>query len=629
MNAEAIAWSDSGVPISRRYGDRYHAGAPLAQARAVFMAGCGLPQAWRGRAHWAVLENGFGLGSNFLATWTAWRADPLRPARLLYSAIEAHPVERADLTRHLSHLCAAEPTLAPLARALEAAWWGLTPGVHPIDFDDGQVRLVLWIGEAWSVAPELVGPFDCLYLDGFAPTRNPEMWQAPLLRALARTLRPGARAASWCVAGQVRRALVEAGFEVHRAPGLPPKRERLVATYRPWRPSRNETAFAAVPLRPQERLAIVGAGLAGAAVAASLARRGALVQVVSAGAQPADAASAIPAGLAAPQHSRDSSAMTRLTRAGLRLTLAQAQRLLVAGCDFATSGSLQRVVKPLLLGSCEPAQAEWTRAATASEGQAAGLSDAEARDQSLWHPHAAWLRPARLVEALLSEAKAKLILNAAVAAIRPADASAEGSRRFELVNERGQPLLVADRVVVAAGPATRALVPGLAAVRPVVGQLAWAAHEAGVASRFAVPSHGFGHWLPHVPREDGSAIWVLGSTYEPGAQADEGIWQDWLDGRSGAAVRRPAAAQAALDRARAAGRLNRFAAVRATTTDRLPRLGTLSEGPLAGVGYLTALGSRGLTLALLCAETLAATWCDEPPPMPRSLLRLMSARNPT
>ena len=93
MAAETVHWREDGTPTSPRFGDIYRSAGGdgrggLAQARQVFLAGCGLladgdaPSAWAGRQVWQVLETGFGLGLNFLATWQAWRADPQRPARL-------------------------------------------------------------------------------------------------------------------------------------------------------------------------------------------------------------------------------------------------------------------------------------------------------------------------------------------------------------------------------------------------------------------------------------------------------------------------------------------------------------------------------------------------------------------
>src|SRR5690606_2678241 len=110
--------------------------------------GCGLPEAWRARAQWRVLETGFGLGLNFLAAWHAWRTDPQRPRLLHFASIEAWPVAREDLLRSV----APYPALQPLAEMLAAGWQGLAPGFHRFAFEGGQVLLTLCVGD---VAPML------------------------------------------------------------------------------------------------------------------------------------------------------------------------------------------------------------------------------------------------------------------------------------------------------------------------------------------------------------------------------------------------------------------------------------------------------------------------------------------
>src|SRR3954454_3911894 len=87
-----------GVPFSPLYGDIYHpAAGALLQARHVFLAGNGLPERWRGRDRFVVLETGFGLGNNFLATWDAWRADATACGQLHFISIERHPFDGASL----------------------------------------------------------------------------------------------------------------------------------------------------------------------------------------------------------------------------------------------------------------------------------------------------------------------------------------------------------------------------------------------------------------------------------------------------------------------------------------------------------------------------------------------------
>jgi Uncharacterized conserved protein len=166
-----LATNAEGQALSPRYGDVYasRAGA-LGQARGVYLQGCGLldtPSRWAGREQFTVLETGFGLGVNFLATWAAWRADPQRCARLDYVSLELHPVRAADLLRH------APPELQPLAVELAAQWPPPVRGLHGIVLDEGRVRLLLAFGDAAELAPKLKLAADALYLDGFTPRATP------------------------------------------------------------------------------------------------------------------------------------------------------------------------------------------------------------------------------------------------------------------------------------------------------------------------------------------------------------------------------------------------------------------------------------------------------------------------
>lgn len=238
--SEAVEWRGAGEPYSPRFADIYRSAgaAALPQAQQVFLAGCGLPQAWAGQARCRILETGFGLGLNFLVTWAAWQADARPCTELHFLSVEAYPVAADDLLRSAQALQATGagdttllPQLQALARELAAAWSGVQAGVQTLHFAQGRVRLTLAVGEAQTMLAQLDGPVDAVFLDGFSPARNPAMWSQPTLQEVARLCRPGTRLASWTVAGEVRSRLRSLGFEVHKRAGLPPKRQRLEAVY--------------------------------------------------------------------------------------------------------------------------------------------------------------------------------------------------------------------------------------------------------------------------------------------------------------------------------------------------------------------------------------------------------------
>jgi tRNA 5-methylaminomethyl-2-thiouridine biosynthesis bifunctional protein len=71
----------------------------LRRAEQLFLRGNDLPARWRGSERFVVLDTGFGIGANFLATWNAWRDDPQRSERLHFIAVDPHPLTAVDLTR--------------------------------------------------------------------------------------------------------------------------------------------------------------------------------------------------------------------------------------------------------------------------------------------------------------------------------------------------------------------------------------------------------------------------------------------------------------------------------------------------------------------------------------------------
>ena len=225
---ERIEWQDDGTPggspYSPRFGDRYRSElGGLTQAREVFLHGCGLPAAWAGQPQWTVLETGFGLGLNFLLTWQAWKADPLRPRLLHFVSVEAFPAGAADVLRAAS----AHPELQAHAEQLQRQLWGLLPGLHRLVFEEGLVLLTLCVGDAKAMLRQQSFEADSVYLDGFSPERNPDLWDLPACKAIARCCRRGTRIATWTVARSVRDALTQCGFVVEKCAGSPPKRDRL------------------------------------------------------------------------------------------------------------------------------------------------------------------------------------------------------------------------------------------------------------------------------------------------------------------------------------------------------------------------------------------------------------------
>ncbi|MDR3410596.1 MAG: tRNA (5-methylaminomethyl-2-thiouridine)(34)-methyltransferase MnmD [Formivibrio sp.] len=225
-----VAFSPEGVPYSSTFDDIYHTtDGGLGQIEHVFMAGNALPQRWQGRDSFTILETGFGLGLSFLATWQAWRDDPQRCTWLHFISVEKYPFTAEDL----ANLHARWPQFAELSGQLVSGWPALTQGRHDILLDGGQVQLTLLFGDALDQFPQIAIQTNAIYLDGFAPSKNPDMWSLPLFTQLARLAAPDCTLATWSVAGFVRRDLTLAGFAVTKASGFGGKRHMLLGRRQP------------------------------------------------------------------------------------------------------------------------------------------------------------------------------------------------------------------------------------------------------------------------------------------------------------------------------------------------------------------------------------------------------------
>jgi len=620
--SEPVDWLPDGTPYNPRFGDRYRSeNGGLDQARRVFLHGCGLPAAWAGQAQWRILETGFGFGLNFLVTWAAWRADPARPTLLHFASTEAWPVSACDLLRATS----VHPELAPLAQELHRQWWGLLPGVHRLRFDDGRVLLTLYVGDTQALLRQQQGlTVDSVYLDGFSPRCNPEIWSPHTLKAVARCCRRGTRLATWTIARAVRDALAQCGFEVTRVPGVPPKRDNLQALYAPrWEPRRAEAVPQPVPPGP---CIVVGGGIAGAAVAASLARRGWQVQVLDQALEPAAGASGLPAGVFAPHVSPDDSVLSRLSRSGVRATLQQAAWRLREGVDWSPCDVLEHRTDGtpgLGAGWSDGPGRDWSEPAPLQALADAQLPPATA---ACWHHQAGWIRPARLAAALLAEPGIRWQGGCRVARLQP-----HGPDLWQALDAQGRVLAEAPTVVLAAGAGSLELLEHRWPLQPVRGQVSWDVHAGQAAPLVPTPVNGHGNLVPCFPlgdSPDGPHAWVMGSTFErgvdalPPSPADQQVAHAANQAKLQALLPQLAPQ---LQLAFTSGQVRSWAAVRCTAPDRLPIVGPVDAQALPGLWACTAMGARGLTLALLCGELLAARLQGEPLPLDAKLAKALGA----
>ena len=572
------------IPVSTRFADTYFSQqGGLEESRAVFLAGCGLPGAWAGKPRYYLGETGFGTGLNALALWQCWRQHRPANGRLVMLSIEAYPLAVEDARR--AH--AAFPGLAPLSAALLAQWPAAAPGPQLLDFPADHFSLIVVHGPADSALKQVQGRFDGWFLDGFAPSKNPDIWTADIFATIAALCAPNARAASFTVAGAVRRNLAAAGFTPEKMPGFGRKTSRLEARLtRPPAPAPRAQPFPRAAPRDGDIL-IVGGGIAGCAMAHALRARGRSATIISHG----PAASTLPAALLTPWLEAGHRPHANALYAAFLYAANLYERLDV----FDTRGG-QR----LLIGAARAAALASLWPGLTADGDRLHIARAGTLD------------PARALAALAGDTPR---ITAQVAGL-----THDGSQ-WTLHDHGGGRIAAAPIVILAGGAAGSAC----ALLAPLNLML-----SAGQLSLHASPA-------------PPASLIVWGSFIAPvGAQLMVGTTHD---ATSSATPPEPDAARAAVLTADAS-RITALAidpepqslwsGVRASSADRLPTVGPLVDaaryqrhfaaqargGPVAppadlllpGLHCLTGFGARGFAHAPLMAQALAADLCGEPSP---------------
>jgi len=570
----------AGQPRSRLYGDVYFSAEDgLAESRAVFLQGCGLPEAWTGRNRFTVGELGFGTGLNILALLNLWRVSRPPGGHLHIFTIEAHPLDAGQA----ADVLAAWPEVADLAALLTHRWPGRAHGFHRVDLPELDATLDLAVMDVADALRSWSGQADAWFLDGFSPALNPQMWRDEVLELVAARTASGGRLATFTVAGAVRRGLQAQGFEVAKRPGHGRKRERLEA----WR------AGGPSPEPPRPSVAVIGAGIAGAALARALRSGGADVQVFDAGGR-GHGASGNPAALVTPRLDAGLGPLAGL----FAQALARAARLYEAIPGAVLDHGVMQLAR-------QPKDADrFARIAASDLFEASALAFADAEAVTQWTGEAApgpglaqqgalVVRPAAILEAWLGD-----VGGDEVAAISPTE---EG---WSLVDARGAALWRGDVVAVCAGPGAISLVPG-APLQPVRGQISIAP---GLHGRAAA----WGGYAASSPEG-----LVFGATHDRDDTDDE---VRPLDHGRNLDTLREGLPRLATDVEGSA--LSGRASVRAVTPDRLPLAGPAPGGE-KGLFVLSGLGSRGFCLVPLLAEHVAAQILGAPSPLPSEMAELI------
>jgi len=345
-----------GVPVAEVFDDIYfNTEDGAAETEYVFLLHNQLPQRFENAEQFCIVETGFGSGLNFLVTAHHWLQTAPSDAVLHFHSIEKYPIP-LEVLRTLYQQW---PQFVELETELLANYPHLLPGRHNLLLFDGRVQLSLWFGDVSQVLAQLPSELrvDAWYLDGFAPAKNPEMWQPALFQQMARLSHAGTTFATFTAAGVVRRGLQAAGFSVQKDKGFGKKRELCFGQWsdggaiEALSPKKGEKApwFAPAPaFEAAEKTAIVvGAGLAGATLAYALVEAGYQVTVLEQSDSVASLASGNAAGAIHPLVTADWNLRSQFYLQGFETTLRWLKPWIASGqVEGALNGLLQLAVSP-------------------------------------------------------------------------------------------------------------------------------------------------------------------------------------------------------------------------------------------------------------------------------------------
>lgn len=637
-----LAWRD-GLPVSLQYDDVYFSAEDgLQESMHVFLDGNRINERFRqvSSESFYIIETGFGTGLNALLTMACWLKEAPEHACLYYTSIEKHPLTQKDLARAL----ALWPALQEVRDVLLEHFPPVVHGMHRLRLFDGRVELTLMfmnVMEAFDALLLTAHPHyekkyqpvlvDAWYLDGFAPSKNTQMWQTVLFERMAMLSCEQTTLASFTVARPVKDALKEHGFHITKRPGFGKKRECLSAQYRPASPLENPRyryPKARTPWHrplanqiPPKTVAIIGAGLSGAMLAYVLRNKGLDVRVYEAGHAAATEGSGNRQAVLYPRFSAYRSPLVEWLLQAYLYAKDQyqtlMQRLAVPGnldgiviLDEHKDTDYQSPVQQAYL-KAHPELAEFLDAKSVSEKIGIPMDK-----EGFWVLGAGWLDAKILCERLLLASGADLFYDTTISHLEY-DCN-QGKWQIDA-------LWQADAVVLCnASAAVQFSQTAHLPMKAIWGQLSFIEPEASWQA-LRLPLCGEGHLLPIYQGRQ-----ALGATYHPKGGA--------IDIERDNQANLAKLARLGMQDSATANVLDSWLAARAATPDYLPLVGSVAlpqsfrqhyarfaknakEGLFDGPSYhpnlyiMAGFGSRGLTSIPLAATYLKSLLMGEPAPL--------------
>jgi tRNA 5-methylaminomethyl-2-thiouridine biosynthesis bifunctional protein len=609
MSTHAVLeWRD-GLPYSTQFDDIYFSVNPdhpqhgLAETRHVFLQHNQLEARWQQLptdrpSHFVIVETGFGSGLNFLAALQLWQQTAPPAAHLHFVSIEIAPFTLQDLRMAHAHF----PELAAISQALCQQYHLLQPGINQLELPAFSTSLTLYIGDSEQILPQLQLQADAWFLDGFAPAKNPQMWQPYLFECMARCAHAGSTFATFTSAGLVKRGLQAVGFQVEKARGFGKKREMLCGA---WPVSEQFPPSSTSLLK----VAIIGAGIAGCSSAWQLASLGCEVHVFERAEQLASGASGNPRGMLYPRLNAEKPQNDQLAWRSYSFSLRHYASLNLGEDGFQTCGLLQLGSNPREHKRVQKVASRYAYLGMLQQldaTQASATAGVSLAHDCLYFAAGAWVNPAIACARMISHANIKLHTQQDIRQLSP------HKQGWQLVSHTGEINDDFDAVIVCNAAEAASLLPESGMwLNPVRGQMGMIAGQTSMQS-LKVILCGDGYLTPLSQGQH-----AMGATFAPGDSSTDVREQDNLSNLDMVSKLSPQfdhASSAKVTFARASSRcgspdyLPYVGPVLATTTfhaQRAPITEFTALPAPQGLYVHVAHGSKGLMTAPYCAAILA------------------------
>ncbi|MCM1960942.1 FAD-dependent 5-carboxymethylaminomethyl-2-thiouridine(34) oxidoreductase MnmC [Acinetobacter modestus] len=597
---------DIEIPISKQFGDVYFSkDNGLLETRHVFLNGNDLTERLsqlHDYQYFCVGETGFGTGLNILTLWQLWQQVRLdNHSHLHVVSVEKFPLNKADLIRALN----VWTELKPLAEKLIQQYPLPIAGCHRLSFPEERFSIDLWLGDAQDIFPTIpkTQAVNAWFLDGFAPSCNPDMWQANVLDHMVRLSDFGTTFASFSVAGILKRGLKQHGIQISRPRGFGHKREMLKAIWLIASQEETDTADSkqdmtiqneseiASSASVQRHIAIIGAGIAGLSSAWAFAQRGHQVTIYEQN-EPLSGASGNPLALLNPKLCPIEQAHEHLMTLSWQHALnfyprfkafrpIQVQQIALKNADELL-GLVEQYPETVLSIPSNQHNIPENRFPSLSLNEAGAVSPHRLRDEILQHPN---IRIEKVKISRLESTDSQVTLW-----------------------QDQKKIAITDHAVVCCAKQSAELFENYPVLKPIRGQVSWVENSQRPLALDQAYSYG-GYCI----QLDASQL-ILGASFYPNRDDAEVLTEDHVHNYELIHSVFPQYAEQLPKLETWQGR----ASVRAQSLDYFPLVGKIQN--LDQIYTFAGLGSKGFLFAPLCSEILAALILGELCPVPQSLL---------